>query len=457
MSTLHSEAARRFNENREKTTWHDATFWSIRQKRDEMAHGLPEWEELRDRASAIKRHTITHLADYLEQFSAQLESRGVTVHWAKDAENFNHTVLGILQSHGVKKMVKSKSMLTEECRMNPFLEKNGIDVVETDLGERILQLMKQKPSHIVVPAVHLKREEVGRMFEEKGISTDKGNYDPTYLTACARKHLRNQFMEAGAGLTGCNFGVAASGDIVVCTNEGNADMSTSMPNLHIVAMGIEKIVPDYKSLAVFQRLLCRSATGQPTTSYTSHFRQVRPGGEMHVILVDNGRSDILADEEHWETLKCIRCGSCMNTCPVYRRSGGYSYTYFIPGPIGINLGMLRDARRYADNVSACTLCLSCDNVCPSKVNPGSQVYLWRQKLDSLHRADPMKKVMSEGMEVLFEHPFLYASALKLAPLVNLVPDSMTHIRAVNPWGVGHCKPEFAKNSFQALWKKGKVK
>lgn len=308
-----------------------------------------------------------------------------------------------------------------------------------------------------MPAIHLKREEVGRMFEEKGISKEKGNYDPTYLTRCARLHLRNEFMEAGAGMTGCNFGVAKTGDIVVCTNEGNADMSTSMPKLHLVAMGIEKIVPDYKSLAVFQRLLCRSATGQPTTAYTSHFRQARPGAEMHVILVDNGRSDILADPEHWETLKCIRCGSCMNTCPVYRRSGGYSYTYFIPGPIGINLGMLRDPQRFSDNVSACTLCLSCDNVCPSKVNPGSQVYLWRQKLDSLHRADPMKKMMSEGMEVLFEHPHLYASALKLAPLANIVPDSLTHIRAVNPWGVGHAKPEFAKESFQELWKKGKVK
>ena len=173
------------------------------------------------------------------------------------------------------------------------------------------------------------------MFEEKGISKHIGNYDPTYLTRCARMHLRNQFMEAGAGMTGCNFGVAESGDIVVCTNEGNADMSTSMPKLHLVAMGIEKIVPDYSSLAVFQRLLCRSATGQPTTAYTSHFRQARPGAEMHVILVDNGRSDILADSDHWETLKCIRCGSCMNTCPVYRRSGGYSYTYFIPGPIGV--------------------------------------------------------------------------------------------------------------------------
>ena len=160
MSTQHSEAARRFNENREKTTWHDATFWSLRQNRDTMAHGLPEWEELREHASQIKRHTITHLADYLEQFSSQLESRGVIVHWARTADDFNHIVLDILREHGVKKMVKSKSMLTEECAMNPFLEQNGIDVVETDLGERILQLLKQKPSHIVMPAIHLKREEV---------------------------------------------------------------------------------------------------------------------------------------------------------------------------------------------------------------------------------------------------------------------------------------------------------
>ena len=251
MSTLHSKAARRFNENREKTTWHDATFWALRQKRDQMAKGLDEWEQLREHASQIKRHTITHLADYLEQFAGQLENRGVIVHWARTADDFNRTVLEILQKHGVKKMVKSKSMLTEECGMNPYLEQNGIDVVETDLGERILQLLHQKPSHIVMPAIHLKREEVGRMFEEKGISKHIGNYDPTYLTRCARMHLRNQFMEAGAGMTGCNFGVAESGDIVVCTNEGNADMSTSMPKLHLVAMGIEKIVPDYKSLAVF--------------------------------------------------------------------------------------------------------------------------------------------------------------------------------------------------------------
>ncbi len=457
MSTLHSKAAHAFTANREKTTWHDLTFWSVREKRDTMAHGLPEWEELRQCASDIKQHTITHLADYLEQFSRNLEENGVTVHWAKDAEEFNKTVLGILDSHGVKKMVKSKSMLTEECEMNPYLEQHGIDVVETDLGERILQLLHQKPSHIVMPAIHLTRQEVGRMFEEKGISKETGNYDPTYLTACARAHLRNEFIEAGAGMTGCNFGIAATGDVVVCTNEGNADMSTSIPKLHIVAMGIEKIVPDYDCLAVFQRLLCRSATGQPTTSYTSHFRKARPGGEMHVILVDNGRSDILANQDHWKSLKCIRCGACMNTCPVYRRSGGYSYTYFIPGPIGVNLGMLHDARRYHDNVSACTLCLSCDDVCPAMVEPGSQIYRWRQTLDRIGKADTMKKVMSEGMETLFCHPALYRTALRLAPLANHLPSALTDIHSVNAWSIGHAMPVFAKESFGELWKKGKVK
>ena len=457
MSTEHSKRAAKFTQNVEKTTWHDNTFWSVRQKRDNMAQQLPEWEDLREHASEIKKHTITHLADYLDMFSKNLESRGVKVHWAKDAQEFNEIVLGILKDHNVKKMVKSKSMLTEECEMNPYLEQHGIDVVETDLGERIIQLLGQKPSHIVMPAIHLKREEVGKMFEEKGISKEIGNYDPTYLTRCARHHLRDQFMEAGAGMTGCNFGVAATGDCVVCTNEGNADMTTSMPKLHIVAMGIEKLVPDYKSLAVFQRLLCRCGTGQPTTAFTSHFRQARPGAEMHVVLVDNGRSDILADKDHWQTLKCMRCGACMNTCPVYRRSGGYSYTYFIPGPIGVNLGMLKNPQKYSDNVSACTLCLSCDNVCPSKVGPGSQIYAWRQSLDKLGKADPVKKTMSNGMKYLFDRPALYTTALKFAPLVNLVPECCTHFSNWNAWGIGHAMPEFAKKSFHQLWKEGKVK
>lgn len=455
MSTKHAIAAERFLADKEGSTWHNQSIGYARAKRDIMAKEIPEWEQLRELSSEIKMHTVTHLDHYLEEFSKHAEGNGIIVHWAKDAEEHNNIVYDILQEHNVKKLVKSKSMLTEECRLNDFLSSKGIDVVETDLGERILQLMNIPPSHIVMPAIHIKREQVGKLFEEK-LNTEKGNFDPTYLTRAARMHLRNEFMTADAGMTGGNFGVAATGDVVVCTNEGNADMSTSMPKLHIASIGIEKIIPDYDCLSVFVRLLARSATGQPTTTYTSHFRKARPGGEMHIVLVDNGRSEILGNAEHWETLKCLRCGACMNTCPVYRRSGGYSYTYFIPGPIGINLGMLRSPQQYSDNVSACSLCCSCDNVCPAKVNLSEQIYRWRQSLDSIGKADPMKKVMSKGMTYLFDHPSIYQQSLYLAPLINVMPRFMVYNR-LNTWGEGRELPTFAKESFEQMWKKGKMK
>lgn len=455
MATRHSKAAKMFQKNREKAEWQDNTLWGVRVKRDRMAKSLDEWETLRDMASAIKRHTVTNLDVYLEQFAENAEKNGIVVHWAKDADEFNETVLDILRSHEVRKLVKSKSMLTEECEMNPFLERNGIEVVETDLGERIIQLLDQKPSHIVMPAIHLTQEEVGALFE-KELGSEKGNSDPTYLTYCARKSLRNEFLSADAGLTGANFGVAQTGEIVICTNEGNADMSTSVPKLHIAAMGIEKVIPDYKSLAVFHRLLARSATGQPSTTFTSHFRGPRPGGEMHIILVDNGRSRMLGDDLHWETLKCIRCGACMNTCPVYRRSGGYSYTYFIPGPVGVNLGMLRDGKKYHDNVSACSLCCSCDNVCPAKVNLSEQIYSWRQQLKDFGKEPMSKKVMSGGMKFIFDRPGLYKAAIGCSPLINAAASAAGYA-GLGLWGKGRDLPEFAKESFHTMWKKGKLK
>ena len=473
MSTKHSIAAERVNRNPEWVTRHDQTFWSVREKRDIQAHGLPEWEQLREAASQIKKHTVTHLADYLETFERNATANGAIVHWAKDADEYNSIVMQILRQHNVKKVVKGKSMLTEECHLNDNLIANGIDVVETDLGERILQLMHLAPSHIIMPAIHITREQVKETFQEKGILEANGQQgadsmgvadkttleekaDPTYLTRCARYHLRDNFMTAECGMTGANFGIASTGEIVVCTNEGNADMSTSVPKLHIASIGLEKIIPDYDAMGVFQRLLARHGTGQATTVFTSHFRKPRPGGEFHIILVDNGRSDILANEDHWQTLKCMRCGACMNTCPVYRRSGGYSYTYFIPGPIGINLGMLKDKDANYHNCSACSLCCSCDNVCPVKVDLSTQIYKWRQQLDSFHHADPIKKTMSNGMKVLFDHPALYTTALRFAPLANTVPAFITGIR-LNAWCKYHAMPVFAKESFHTLWKKGKIK
>ncbi|MDO4214874.1 MAG: lactate utilization protein B [Bacteroidales bacterium] len=473
MSTKHSVAAEKFLQNPDKVARHDQTFWSVRAKRDVLAYQLEEWEQLRESASQIKKHTVTHLADYLEQFEANATKNGAIVHWAKDADEYNEIVMQIMREHNVKKVVKGKSMLTEECHLNENLFKNGIDVVETDLGERILQLMNLPPSHIIMPAIHITREQVKENFAEKGLLEKNGaqgalsmgvadkteleaKADPTYLTRCARYHLRDNFMEAECGMTGANFGVASTGEIVVCTNEGNADMSTSIPKLHIASIGLEKIIPNYDAMGVFQRLLARHGTGQATTVYTSHFKKPRPDGEFHIILVDNGRSSILANEDHWQTLKCMRCGACMNTCPVYRRSMGYSYTYFIPGPIGVNLGMLKNKDANYHNCSACTLCCSCDNVCPVKVDLSSQIYKWRQELDSFGHADPMKKVMSQGMKVMFESPGLYTTALKFAPLANCLPSFLTDIK-LNAWCKHHTMPEFAKESFHSLWKKGKVK
>lgn len=455
MSTKHSRAAAEFLKNKKQAEWYDETLWVVRAKRDRVSKEVPEWEELRDMACALKLYSNTHLEELLLEFEANAQANGAQVYWAKDADEYCNIIYNILSRHGVKHFIKSKSMLAEECELNPFLEKRGIEVVESDLGERILQLMDQKPSHIVMPALHLTRQQVGEVFERE-MGTEKNNSDPTYLTYAARKSLRNKFLHAQAAMTGGNFAVASTGEVVVCTNEGNADMGTSQSKVQIAAFGMEKIVPDRESLSVFIRLLARSATGQPVTTYTSHYSKPREGGEFHIIIVDNGRSKILAEPNHIRTLNCIRCGACMNTCPVYRRSSGYSYTYFIPGPIGINLGMLKAPLHYYDNVSACSLCYSCSLVCPVKVDLAEQIYLWRQDLDKLGKADGMKRVTSAGMEFIMKRPSVFNTAVKWAPLVNKMPRFLVY-NGLNNWGKGREMPQFAGESFNEMWKKGKVK
>ena len=418
--------------------------------------GEPRFDEaLREMASQTKKHTISHLDYYLEMFERNATANGVQVHWAKDAEEHNRIVYEIIQKHGGKHLVKSKSMLAEECGLSPYLEARGIEAVETDLGERIMQFMGTPPSHIVLPAIHVKREEVGKVFEEK-IQTEPGNSDPTYLTHAARKALRQNFLHADIAMTGVNFAVASSGAFVVCTNEGNADMGTSFPKVHIAIMGMEKVIPDYDALALYVRLLARSATGQPSTTYTSHYKKPVEGQEMHIVIVDNGRSDILANADHVNMLKCLRCGSCINTCPVYRRTGGYSYSYFIPGPIGINLGMLRSPEKYSGNVSACTLCHSCSNVCPVKIDLAEQIYKWRQDLDGMHLAASEKKFIDKGLKVVLEHPGLFYAAVKAGRVAEKMPRFVLY-NSLDAWGRGRELPEFAKETFNAMWKKGEVK
>lgn len=373
----HAAAAEEFCRDDAHVDWHNGALWALRAKRDAATAKVDGWEGLRETASAIKQHTLAHLADYLEEFERNCTRNGIVVHWARSAEEHNAIVHGILEKHGLARLVKSKSMLTEECHLNPYLEERGIEVVDTDLGERIIQFRHEPPSHSVVPAIHLKKEQVGELFEEK-LGTEPGNSDPTYLTKAARKHLREKFLGAEAGLTGVNMGIASEGAVVVCTNEGNADMGVNVPRVQIHSMGLHKMVPDLDSAGVILRMLARSATGQPVTVYSSFYAGPKPGGEMHLVLVDKGRSARLADPDKRESMKCLSCGGCLNTCPVYRRSGGYSYNSLIPGPIGIVTETAGDSTHTLP--FACTLCGSCTAVCPVQVPLHEMIGTWRRDL-----------------------------------------------------------------------------
>jgi len=440
----HPRQAAQFVANDPRLHWHDQAVWFVRNKRDVARSFVPEWEELRSLASQIKAHTLSRLADYLEEFERNAVAAGAVVHWAKEAQDLNAIVHGILRERGVTRLVKSKSMLTEECHLNEHLEANGIEVVDTDLGERIVQFRREPPSHIVMPAIHLKKEEIGELFHDK-LGTPKGLADPKKLTEAARAHLRDKFLGAQAGLTGVNFAIASTGGVVVCTNEGNADLGTSLPPLHIACMGVEKLVPSPRELAVFLRLLARSATGQPITTYTSHFHGPRPGAQMHVVILDHGRSRILARDEYRNSLKCIRCAACMNTCPVYRRSGGHSYGVTVAGPIGSVLAPHVDAKKHADLPFASSLCGSCTDVCPVRIDLHHQLLAWRGELASRGLVPLRKRLVSKLSAWMLARTWAYRIFGKL--LRVFAP------RVPNPWTRQRDLPEMPRESFRAQWRK----
>jgi L-lactate dehydrogenase complex protein LldF len=443
----HPALAQAFVDNRERAQWHDKALWFVREKRDRMASSVPEWELLRETASGIKRHTQSRMAEYLEQFEANATKNGIVIHWATDAHEHNEIVLSILQRHNVKRLVKSKSMLTEECHLNPFLEEHGIDVVDTDLGERIVQLRKETPSHIVLPAIHIRKEEVGECFHEH-LGTEKGASDPNYLTEAARNHLRERFCQADAGLTGVNFAIAETGGIVICTNEGNADLGVGLPKIHIACMGMEKLIPRAKDLSVFLRLLARSATGQPVTTYSSHFHGPPPGCEMHIVIVDNGRSEILKSPEFRRSLDCIRCGACMNTCPVYRRSGGHSYEATVPGPIGSILTPLQTPEKHNTLPFACTLCGSCTDVCPVKIDLHQQLFTLRELLDNKRLIGTSKKLSMKVVSGVMSRTWLFNLLGGIARTsLRFMPRFLIY-NPLNAWGKQRDLPDAPKQSFR---------
>ncbi|MCO6042290.1 lactate utilization protein [Aeoliella sp. ICT_H6.2] len=448
----HATAAAEFIADAERTKWHDETIFFVRKKRDLAAASVPEWELLRETASQIKRHTLSRLDEYLEQFEANAIRHGIKVHWARNGKEHNEIVLGLLKERDVNLLVKSKSMLTEECGLNPFLEAAGIEVVDTDLGERIVQMRHEHPSHIVLPAIHIKKQEVGQLFHDQ-LGTEAGASDPDYLTEAARNHLRDKLISAGAGLTGVNFGIAETGGIVVCTNEGNADLGTALPPLHIASMGLEKLIPRLDHLGVFLRLLARSATGQPITAYSSHFHTPREGQEMHIVLVDNGRSGMMGQSEFNRALNCIRCGACLNTCPVYRRSGGHSYHATVAGPIGSVINPARDPEKFESLPFACSLCGSCTEVCPVKIPLHHQLLAMRHELGKRHLLPMAKTVPMKVAGAVLRRPWLYRTMGKLGRVsLRWLPRFLIY-NPLNVWGRQRDLPEAPKESFRQAYKK----
>lgn len=442
----HSDRAARFNADSEQVTWHDSVLWRIREKRDAVSEGVEGWERLRDLASQIKEHTLSKLDEYLIGFEERATANGAQVHWALDAEAHNRIVYDLLEERGVRRVVKSKSMLTEECGLNPYLEARGLEVVDTDLGERIVQLREEPPSHLVAPAIHIRREEISVLFHEK-LGTPAGSSDPQFLAGAMREDMRARFLSADAAVTGVNFAVAATGGLVVVTNEGNADLGAHLAPVHIACTGIEKLVPEPEHLGVFLRLLSRSATGQPLSVYTSHFHRPAPDREMHIVLVDNGRARHLAREDFRASLKCIRCGACLNTCPVYRRSGGHSYGATPSGPIGAILAPGRDMKRYAALPFASSLCGSCSDVCPVKIDIHAQLYRWRQ---AAVREGHISRGKRLGMKIagwITRRPARYRLAGRFARcLLRHAPRRLLYGRW-NAWGRARELPERPVRSF----------
>lgn len=449
----HPELSTIFNKDEARVDWHDETLWWIRQKRDKAAWSIPEWEQLRDTASAIKNNVLSNLHEYLLEFEKNATANGVIVHWAADGKEHNEIVHAILKEHQVSQIVKSKSMLTEECGLNEYLAQNNIEVVDTDLGERIVQLANEHPSHIVLPCIHWKKEEIGELFHQH-LNTPKGNADPQFLAGAARVHLREKFLTRRIAITGVNFAVAETGEFVVSTNEGNADMGAHLADVHIACMGIEKIIPQRKHLGVFLRLLARSATGQPITTYSSHFKKPNVNQALHIVLVDNGRTVQLGRESFRNSLKCIRCAACFNTCPVYRRSGGHSYHTAIAGPIGSILAPNLDMKKNADLPFASTLCGSCSNVCPVKIDIHNQLYLWRQEITKQGYSPKAKTAAMKIMSVTLSKPTLFNIGGRVARWVIKYLPFMVNNR-LNPWYKQRELPKPPSESFTAWYKKNR--
>lgn len=450
---------------------------AIRNKRARVTAEVPDWQDLRNTGESVKNYVLANLPELLEQFERNFTAAGGHVHWARNATEANQIALDLIREQGVDEIIKIKSMATAETGLNEFLEENGINAIETDLAEEIVQLGHDRPSHILVPAIHRNRREIRDIFlrEIEGINPDITD-EPAELAEASRNRLRNKFLNTTVAVSGTNFGIAETGTLTIVESEGNGRMCLTLPDTLITFMGIEKILPTFQDYEAFLQLLPRSSTGERMNPYTSMWTGVTPGDgpqNMHVILIDNGRTAVLADELGRQALRCIRCSACMNVCPVYERAGGHAYGSTYPGPIGAILSPQLSGIEAAHNNSlpyASSLCGACYEVCPVKINfPEVLVHLRAKDVESKHairefegnKKAPFSQMdgMMLGAKKLFTSGKMMSIAERGLPMSRLISGRKHKITAVpgivGGWTAYRDIPEPPKESFRNWWKKEK--
>ena len=419
------------------------------ERRKAAAASLPNWEQLRSQARAIKDEVLLHLDRYLEEFVRNAEGRGAKIHWARDAAEANAIICKLATEHRARIVVKSKSMTTEETHLNTALEAAGMQVVETDLGEYIIQLAEETPSHIIAPAIHKTRGQIAELFTaELGMPpTD----DVAQLTSTARATLRDRFAAADVGISGVNFGIAETGTIVIVENEGNIRLTTSLPRTHIAVMGIEKVVPRFSDLDVFLKLLPRSGTGQKLTTYQSFITGTKRHGtdegpdELHIVLLDNGRSRMLAHPVTRQSLACIRCGACLNACPVYQQIGGHAYGSVYQGPIGaVITPQLMGIEKTSQLPYASSLCGACREVCPVKIDIPRLLLHLRGEITSRKGSFGERLTFKLWAKVMISPTLYKLSAIAGRLMQRIVPISRA-------WTRGRDLRPIESKSFHDLW------
>jgi L-lactate dehydrogenase complex protein LldF len=430
---------------------------TIRERRAEVVGERPDWEDLREAGRALKRRVLRHLDEHLVQFEAAVESAGGTVHWARDGEEAGALIAGLVQATGARVVVKVKSLTTDEIDLNGRLGEAGIDVVETDLAELICQLAGEEPSHILVPAIHKNRREIRDLFRQE-LGAPNLSDDPNELTNAARSYLRSKFLEARVAISGANFGVAQTGTVCVLESEGNGRFCTTLPETLITVLGIEKLLPAPEDLEVFLQLLPRSSTGERMNPYTSLWTGVSPGdgpSEFHVVLLDNGRTDVLADEVGRQTLACIRCSACLNVCPVYTRTGGHAYGSVYPGPIGAILTpQLRGVDEAPSLPYASSLCGACYEVCPVKIDIPEVLVHLRARVTEETRSDLAERGAMRALAWTFADRRRYESAQRLARLTGrpFARDGLvTRLPGLGAWTNTRDLRSVSRQTFREWW------